>query len=394
MRKRLLAFVTLMALLINLCSTQAQGLVRHKASNDNLKFLCGKYKYQIQENEEDVWLTGMTEEIQEEVLTFPSELDGYKVTGVASGFGYGEEEIKYFHKVKKLIVPDSYEGIDGVGNRFTLLEEIVFGKNIKSIEGYAFDNKTTLKKVTFPAKMNNIRFGEHAFDGCTNLKEVKLPEGMKKIPYKCFNACEKLKRVTFPSTVTFISSYSFSGCYAVKKIDLSHVRVLGDGAFSDCTSLEKVVIPGTVRKQLGGEMESGSPEGSSVDIGKGAFKQCEKLKTVVIKQGVRTIGDDAFLGYLSLKNLSLPKSIRKIGKEAFSDCEKLENVVIKEGTRTIGKKAFWNCSSMKSITIPKSVTKIGEDAVRGYYGKTVIKGYKGSCAEKFAKENNIEFKAL
>ncbi|MBQ2580918.1 MAG: leucine-rich repeat protein, partial [Ruminococcus sp.] len=84
----------------------------------------------------------------------------------------------------------------------------------------------------------------------------------------------------------------------------------------------------------------------------------------------------------------------------------LTSVTLNEGTNTLEKWAFINCKNLTSITIPASVTSIGQQAV-GYYHangestdsetkKTdfVIKGYSGSAAESYAKNNGFKFESI
>jgi hypothetical protein len=54
---------------------------------------------------------------------------------------------------------------------------------------------------------------------------------------------------------------------------------------------------------------------------------------------------------------------------------------------------FSCCTSLTSVDIPRSVTKIDHGAFDGC-DKLVIKGYAGSYAEKYAKENGIPFEAI
>ena len=193
-----------------------------------------------------------------------------------------------------------------------------------------------------------MKIGPRAFSS-SGLKEIKLPEGVKKINESTFGSCYKLEKCELPSTVTYLGADAFGFCKKLKEIDLSTIRVLGDYSFSGCNSLKKVVIPGSVRKQskdIGGSFYVEG--GSSADIGGSAFKLCLNLKTVIIKQGARTIGDEAFA----------------------------------------------RCRSLRGITLPRSIRKIGKDAIPRNGGKTVIKGYKGSYAEKYAKKHNIKFKAI
>ena len=121
------------------------------------------------------------------------------------------------------------------------------------------------------------------------------------------------------------------------------------------------------------------------------------------------IGDNAFSDYERLKNLTLSGSVESVGAYAFKNCKQLKTVTLSEGIKTIKNEAFINCSELKEITIPGSVNKIEKYAIG--YMKTVknnndgdpeeisyapvtgfiIRGYKGSEAESYAKANGITF---
>lgn len=89
---------------------------------------------------------------------------------------------------------------------------------------------------------------------------------------------------------------------------------------------------------------------------------------VVIPEGVTSIGDCAFDGCISLKNVSIPNSVTSIGDYAFYNCQFLESVTIPEGVTSIGEMAFYCCHSLTNLTIPENVTCIGNKAF-GYCGK-------------------------
>ena len=61
---------------------------------------------------------------------------------------------------------------------------------------------------------------------------------------------------------------------------------------------------------------------------------------------------------------------------------------------SIGSMAFYYCTSLKSVTIGNSVTSIGGMAFYSCSSYLTIYGYKNSEAEKYAKNNNINFVAL
>lgn len=81
--------------------------------------------------------------------------------------------------------------------------------------------------------------------------------------------------------------------------------------------------------------------------------------------------------------------------------KRVESIVIPDTVTSIGEGAFIYCGSLKEITIPASVTSIGEYAFAYYvnqdiYGDTdnekfIVRGFKGTAAETYAKENGMTF---
>lgn len=85
----------------------------------------------------------------------------------------------------------------------------------------------------------------------------------------------------------------------------------------------------------------------------------------------------------------LPDALFVIGKEAFANTA-VETIVFPDSLSIVGERAFAGTLNLKTATIPESVEYIGKHA---FYGspKLVIRGAKGSYAEKWAQENNVAF---
>lgn len=149
------------------------------------------------------------------------------------------------------------------------------------------------------------------------------------------------------------------------------VTSIEDNAFMAQSSLQGIIIPGTVKT-----------------IGNSAFYACNSLKRVDIPEGVVTIGNKAFYGCKELDHVTIANSVTSIGQRAFSlcgimdvklssglttideytfdNCEHLSEVEIPEGVTTIAKHAFGYCTHLVKLTLPSTLTKIEYGAFGGY----------------------------
>lgn len=93
-------------------------------------------------------------------------------------------------------------------------------------------------------------------------------------------------------------------------------------------------------------------------IGDGAFSNCDSLKSITIPNGVTSIGDCAFYNCRSLESLTISNGVTSIGDSAFSSCSSLESLTIPDGVTSIGDRAFDGCRSLESIILPQSVVSI------------------------------------
>ena len=84
-----------------------------------------------------------------------------------------------------------------------------------------------------------------------------------------------------------------------------------------------------------------------------------------IRDGVKVIGDKAFMGCGFLFNIDLPDSVKSIGRCAFWECDQLGSIIIPDGVTSIGNSAFSYCGFLRSINIPNSVTTIEDGALCG-----------------------------
>lgn len=99
-------------------------------------------------------------------------------------------------------------------------------------------------------------------------------------------------------------------------------------------------------------------------IGDSAFSGCDTLKEIKIPDKVTSIGDSAFYECYSLKSINIPDRVTKIGTCTFSGCKNLIKIKIPKSVTKIGDYAFYGCSNLTDIKIPDSVMTIGNKSFK------------------------------
>ena len=89
---------------------------------------------------------------------------------------------------------------------------------------------------------------------------------------------------------------------------------------------------------------------------------------VVIEEGITSIGNIAFAGFVELEKVEILGEITEIGEWAFSGCEKLKEINIPDSVTIIGDYAFWECPSLKNLNMPKNILEIGKETFKNCPG--------------------------
>ena len=153
-----------------------------------------------------------------------------------------------------------------------------------------------------------------------------------------------------------IGDYAFSGCSSLTSLTLpSSVTSIGGHAFELCSGLTSLTLPSSV-----------------TSIGEFAFRYCSGLTSLTIPSGVTTIDYYAFADCSGLTSLTLPSSVTSIGGHAFAWCSGLTSLTLHSSVTSIGDYAFAWCSGLTSLTLPSSVTSIGGHAFEACSGLTSL----------------------
>ena len=85
------------------------------------------------------------------------------------------------------------------------------------------------------------------------------------------------------------------------------------------------------------------------------------LRRIILPESIQEIGDFAF-SRMEIKQINIPKSLRKFGRSSFSNCHWLSTnpLVIPEGVTSIPPPCFINCHCFNELVIPSTLNTIKE----------------------------------
>ena len=414
-------------------------------------YCTGLKSIEFQKNDEKVKDANGQERIHPLVLSGSSFSNCTELNEVVLSPNVEEIGRDVFYGCTALKQMDIPEGVEKIGERAFAkcknLERINLPEGLKEI-GYRFIADTAVRSLKVPKTVN--RSGNHTGDGATGgalaLEEVIFEEGTTKVPdYFCANSTANaaLVKAEIPESVTEIGRYAFSRCSGLESISFKKtINKIGFDAYAYCTGLKKIEFQKNdeIVKDSNG-LERLYPlilEGTN-------FRECTGLEEVVLSPNVEEIGRDTFYGCTALKQMDIPEGVEKIGERAFAKCKNLERINLPEGLKEIGYRFIadtavrslkvpktvnrsgnytgdgatggalaleevifeegmikipdYFCANNKAnaalvkVEIPESVTEIGKYAFKNCTNITIY-GYKNSCAESYAIENNIPFSAL
>ncbi|MDE6013620.1 MAG: leucine-rich repeat domain-containing protein, partial [Anaeroplasmataceae bacterium] len=79
---------------------------------------------------------------------------------------------------------------------------------------------------------------------------------------------------------------------------------------------------------------------------------------------VTAIDDSGFMGCTSLEKVLIPSSIKTIGNSAFMRCTKLKKVLGMSGVEQYGNNAFAMCSNVEYLILPSGIKEMGTTMLR------------------------------
>jgi hypothetical protein len=110
---------------------------------------------------------------------------------------------------------------------------------VETIEGWAFSRCPSLRRVQMPGVKAVER---HAFYNCNALTDGECDK-LERIGWGAFLCCESLRNINLRS-IKIVEEGAFSCCVALTDLKFGDkLESVGELAFVDCTTLERITIP-------------------------------------------------------------------------------------------------------------------------------------------------------
>lgn len=347
------------------------------AKNNNFKFVSiGEYTpivndtdFSYSDNGDGTaMITGYRGEDKD--VTIPATINGFKITKIYS-FCMGLQ-----------------------GNN--TLESVTIGNNVKEIKSWAFRKCFKLKTVNIGKSVRIIE--DYAFYQCPEISNVNFDEGVKAIEKNAFDNCSKLKSVSLPNSVNRIGEKSF-----------------GYGRDDDYNSYK---IQGfTITGYSGSSVEKYANDFGFTFKSKGKYQNVddgedflyrvtnsnEAVITSYLGKGGNVVIPDEIDGHkvISIDSGSLSDSLYISDDSEYKNFNYITELTLSKNITYISSMYRPSLPKLKTITIRNPEYKFQEkewgynksnddEKIDGF----TIKGYSGSTAEKYAKDNGFNFVSL
>ena len=177
--------------------------------------------------------------------------------------------------------------------------------------------------------------GKAMLASCEKLRRIVLPLQTTKIEADAFRNCSSLHTIEVPTLVESIETSA--GCTALSEINVQ----AGNSHYS---SKDGVLLSGDGKSILWFPMGKGGEytlPATVTTVGDYAFRNC-RIETFHFADGLTSIGKYAFYNS-SVKEVSLPSTVKQIPTGLFQKCADLTTVHLGKNTEMLGDYVFDGC---------------------------------------------------
>ena len=317
--------------------------------------------------------------------------------------------------ITKIIFPEGFKEISGLGSYNTSLKEIVIPSTITTLnmrqirqcplekitindlnaylqldgslvwnygkEPHLYYQGQEVTEITLPENITTVNICNpyitkvNLHENIRNIQKyycgqnhIIIPEGVKKIPNDCFKL-KTLEELTFPTTLEECrQNFNTSECI-LKRVNISDLEAWCRIKFWNGLGYDY----------------SNNPLWMAHDL----YVNGELIQELEIPNTITEVLPCSFSG-ASFTTITFHDNFTKIGQEAFNSCRSLKTIVLNEGLTEIEYGAFEECNnpSPKQITLPASLEIIGGDAFSSCQIEKITFGNKLINLSSFALSDN------
>lgn len=271
-------------------------------------------------------------------------------------------------RIKNLTIPSQVNGIPVTSVGVAAfsgpsLQKVTISEGITHIRRFAFNQCRNLKTLKLPSTL--LAIDELAFSDNDKLSSLKLPKNLTHIGESAFHSCDGLKKLTIPDSVTHIGKEAFGFCENLKEVSIgANVQYPGYDPFSgECDNPFGACDKLTTIKVSKKNPYLTVMEGCLVDLSDMrliAYPAGKKGSSFTVPEGIKIIGESAFLWCDKLEKITFPDSVEKVAAFGISNLYNLKEMVFGEGLTAIEGYGFNSLYALESLTLPASLETIGE----------------------------------
>ena len=286
-----------------------------------------------------------------------------------------------------------YDGYLIESDKDVVSGDLKIKEGTKLVASHAFFySSDEITSITFPEGLKYIN--TDAFCGCKGISSITLPGSILSIEENVFGACSALSKVNFLGTIDqwvginfhyryanpivnshnlyinnelvlnaktieadSIKQYVFDGCNSLKSIEVgTEVEFVSPTSFLNCYNLSSVKW---------NAKNASYPNAYNYNESSPFYNLREQILSFTFGDEVEYIPTALCYGMTNIKEITVPKNVKKVKTEVFQNCSKLEKVTWNAQecedfsfNNYMIKFPFYNCSAISEIIIGNNVEHI------------------------------------
>ena len=186
-----------------------------------------------------------------------------------------------------------------------MIPSTIDGYKVQRIGSKAFENAKRVGSITLPFGVKAIE--AQAFSNCESLLMITLPNSLEEIGDRAFQNCTNLPMLSLPGTILSIGENPFIGCVSLAYFDVKVSETIG---VQDRALVQKK--KGCLVSYPCGYKAEDITVQNIITIGKSAFCGNQSIRRIKLSMGVTRIEDNAFSDCSMLEEIVLPSSIKYV----------------------------------------------------------------------------------